>query len=135
MNTFFKLAAIFLLGLPAAFPVLATSGDDAAAFDRARQYADNNQPREALKIYESLAESHPDNADYLTELGRTQLQLKRALAATWSLKDAINADPQKEEAYRLLLNAYLDSGQSERAYEILQEARKQLGERPWMENL
>lgn len=135
MNTFFRLQAICLLGLLAALPVLAASGDDAAAFARARQYADNNQPREALKIYESLTESYPDNADYLTELGRTQLELKRALAATWSLKDAIDADPQKEAAYRLLINAYLQSGQSERAYEILQEARQQFGERPWMEEL
>ena len=136
MNTFFGLPPACLLALLTG-PVLiaAVAGDPATALAEARQYAASGQPREALKIYESLVETEPDNAVYLTGLGRAQLELKRALAATWSLKDAIAADPEKEEAYELLLNAYLQSGQSERAYEILQEAREQFGERPWMQDM
>lgn len=136
MHIFLRLSTLLLLGLLTGAPSLAAAtGDAGAALAEARQHADDGRLREALAIYESLAETHPDNAVYLTGLGRTQLQLKRALAATWSLQDAIAADPEKEEAYQLLLQAYLESGQSERAYEILQEARKQFGDQPWMEDL
>lgn len=134
MYIFFRLPAVLLLALLGG-PAVFAAQDPAADFAEARQYANNGELRQALAIYESLAADYPDNAEYLAELGRTQLSLKRALAATWSLKDAIAADPQHEEAYRLLLQAYFQSGQSERAYGILQEARKRFGERPWMEDL
>lgn len=135
MYIFFRPLGVLMLALlggPAIFT--AAAQDLAEDFTQARQHADNGQLHKALAIYESLAANHPDNAEYLTELGRTQLGLKRALAATWSLKDAIAADPQREEAYRLLLKAYFESGQSERAYGILQEARERFGDRPWMED-
>lgn len=121
---------IFISAMPAA-----GAAEPAADFARANELASRGDLREALPIYEMLTEQHPDNADYLTELGRTQLQLKRALPASRSLQEAIAADRQHEPAYQLLLQAYLASGQSERAYGILQEAREQFGERPWMEKL
>lgn len=127
----FPFVAVLLVS---AMPATGAAGP-AADFTRANELASRGDLREALPIYEMLTEQHPDNADYLTELGRTQLQLKRALPATRSLKEAIAADRQHEPAYRLLLQAYLESGQSERAYGLLQEAREQFGERPWMEKL
>lgn len=118
--------------LPAADRASATDPDPAAAQARAQQLAADDRPREALAIYESLAESYPDNAEYLTALGRLQMRLNRALAASWTLQDAIAADPDHEQAYRLLKQAYYAAGQSERAYGILQQARQRFGERPWM---
>lgn len=136
MYRYFRLSAAFLLcltTLPLAAADIGTNPQAAAA--EARQYLKNGKPREALPIYEALTEAYPGNAEYLTELGRTQLVLKRALPATWSLKAAIEADDDHEEAYRLLVKAYFESGQSEQAFGILQKARQQFGERPWMENL
>lgn len=136
MYRFFWLSVAALVCLTA-LPLAAVdiSGNPQAAFAEARQYLEKGKPREALSIYEALAEAQPNNADYLTELGRTQIILKRALPATWSLRSAIEADESHEEAYRLLVKAYVESGQSERAFEILQEARQRFGEQSWMQDV
>lgn len=136
MHSSLRFCAAVLLGLSVlSLAAMDVSHDPQSVLNTARQHLDNDEPRAALPLFEALTETYPDNAEYLTGLGRTQLALKRALRATWTLQEAIETDEKHEEAYRLLLKAYFASGQSERAYEILQEARKQFGERPWMEDV
>lgn len=126
-----------LLLISLAVPLTAAGMDDHdPARDRvaAEQLLAADKPEEALAIYEQLVEAHPDNAEYLTGLGRAQLQDHKALAASRTLRAVIDRHPNHEPAYPLLQQAYYASGQSERAFSILQEARERFGEQPWMQD-
>ena len=109
-------------------------GDPAKTRAQAEQLLAAGKPEEALAIYETLVEAQPDNAEYLTGLGHAQLRDHQALAATRTLREVIDRHPNHEPAYPLLQQAYYASGQSERAFSILQEARERFGERPWMKD-
>jgi len=132
MQVLHRTIAVLVLALWGATAAVA-AGDPDRAFAEARQLADDGKYRKALAIYETLAEFRPDNIDYLVGLGRAQLALRRMLPASWTLEEAIALDPDREQAYRLLLRAYVESGRSEQAYAILQRARQRFGKRPWME--
>ncbi|MCS3903127.1 putative Zn-dependent protease [Methylohalomonas lacus] len=119
-----------LLGLLFLCPPLLAG--PAADFDLAEERVTDGDLRAALDIYEQLAADHPDNADYLLELGRTQLAMNRALPASRTLREVTELDPDREAAYRLLRQAYYASGQSEQAYAVIQEARERFGDRPWL---
>ena len=124
---------LLLVGLAVPLTAAATDGPDPAP-DRAdaEQLLAADKPEAAMAIYEKLIAAEPDNPDYMTGLGRAQLQDHQALAASRTLREVIDKHPDHEPAYPLLKKAYYASGQSERAFGILQEARERFGERPWM---
>lgn len=118
------------IALPPAASNIAT--DPAAARERAGELAAAGELRQAHAIYADLVEAYPENIEDQLALGRIQLERGQAYAATRPLEAAKAIDSDREGIYRLLRNAYLASGQSERAYGILQEARTRFGEQPWM---
>jgi Tfp pilus assembly protein PilF len=96
---------------------------DDALYDAVAQVIDkSNVEQGAPKLEQLLAEKHPSEPNFYTELGDAQHELKQIDAAIISYRKALQLDPASSRAQRRLGVALGSTGQTDEALKVLTSA-------------
>ncbi len=90
--------------------------------DHARKLFDEGKFSEAEKLYQQIVDSAPNNYFALSNLGVTQIQVRKLSAAEVALKKAIEINPQDAFAATNLGIVYTKQGRFDDAIAALEEA-------------
>ncbi len=93
------------------------------------------QPLEAVAVLEKGLEHRPNDLSALVALGRCRLELDQVNEAVAALETVISRDPTHIVANKLLLDAYLQQGDAERAQARLETYRLLNGRDPELGHL
>lgn len=93
------------------------------------------QPLEAVTVLEKGLEHRPNDLSALVALGRCRLELDQVNEAVAALETVISRDPTHIVANKLLLDAYLQQGDVERAQARLETYRLLNGRDPELDHL
>lgn len=91
---------------------------------QAMQLQQDNQPNEAISLYQQILSDNPNNPDALHGLGLAYAQLKDITRAIQYLKKAVTASPKTPAFHNNLGNAYKKTNQFEAALVHYFEALK-----------
>jgi len=92
--------------------------DDIVKLTLAQSYEHAGDYENAVKLYESLYQTDPQNLQYLSSLYRVYTQLKNYAAAVDILEKRIKDAPDDVSAYGMLGSTYHRMGNETKAYEI-----------------
>ncbi len=98
--------------------MLLAQQDDIMKLSLAQSYEQAGDYGNAVKLYESLYQTNPQNLQYLSSLYRVYTQLKNYAAAVDILEKRIKDAPDDVSAYGMLGAAYHRMGNETKAYEI-----------------
>lgn len=86
-------------------------------------YLQTEQYANALNVYGSLTEAHPESAIYRNSLGIVYMMLKKPQQAITQFETAIRLNTTNPQLYRNLANAYREIGEEAKAKQAYQRYR------------
>lgn len=100
----------------------------------AEEYRHQGRVRDALAVLDKGLGEHPGYLSALVAKGRCHLELGEGAAARTALERVVKQDPTQMVANKLLVRAYLDTGEPERArerldlYSLLNDSDPEIGD-------
>ncbi len=84
-----------------------------------------DEPMKGISILLELSKEHPDNPAVLFQLGRFGIQTGQYEKAVSRLEKVVSLEPNRREAYCLLVTAYREIGNTAKALEAEEKCKKQ----------